>query len=169
MQRLILMRHGEAERPAAGVSDFDRGLTQDGRAESRLVGRALADAGLDPDLALVSPALRALETWRAVAESFNRPAEEHDASLYAASAVRLAAGAREAAPRARTLIMVGHNPGMHQFAIHLAIQAGASEAGAKPLFERFPTATAAVFAIDADGRPAFERLFLARDHRGDAG
>ncbi len=165
MQRLILMRHAEAERQAPGLGDFDRGLTAAGRAEARLIGKALGAAGLSPDLALVSPARRALETWRAAAEAFPKAAERLDPSLYAASAVRLAAAAREAAADADVLILVGHNPGIHQYAIHLAIQAGASEAGAKPLFERFPTATAAVFAVDADGRPAFERLLLARDLR----
>ena len=168
MQRLILMRHAEAERQAPGLGDFDRGLTADGRAEARLVGRALANAGLSPDLALVSPARRALETWRAVAEASPRAAEQLDQSLYAASAVRLAAAVREAAGGGDVLILVGHNPGIHQYAIHLAIQAGASETGARPLFDRFPTATAAVFAVDPDGRPAFERLLLARDLRDKA-
>ena len=60
MRRLILMRHGEAERPHAGVDDFDRSLDEAGRAESRRMGRALAEAGLAPDLALVSAARRTL-------------------------------------------------------------------------------------------------------------
>ena len=168
MQRLILMRHAEAERQAPGLGDFDRGLTPEGRAEARLVGKALAQAGFFPDLALVSPARRALETWRAVAEAFPRTAEQPDASLYAASAVRLAAATRDAASGGNAVILVGHNPGIHQYAIHLAIQAGASEAGAKPLFERFPTATAVAFAMDGEGRPSFEQLFLARDLRDKA-
>ena len=168
MERLVLMRHGDAERQTPGLSDFDRALTPDGRTESRLMGKVLAKAGVAPDLALVSPARRALETWRAVAESFLDANEEQDPSLYAASAVRLAAAARDAGARARVLMLVGHNPGIHQYAIHLAIQAGVSEAAAKPLFERFPTASAAVFAIGPDGRPSFEQLFLARDHRSKA-
>lgn len=168
MQRLILMRHGEAERQAPGLGDFDRGLTADGRTESRLIGKALAKAGLSPDLALVSPARRALETWQAAAEAFPRATERQDPSLYAASAVRLAAVVRDAAPAGDIVMMVGHNPGIHQYAIHLAIQAGATEARAKPLFERFPTATAAVFAMDPAGRPAFERLLLVRDLKDKA-
>ena len=168
MQRLILMRHGEAERQVPGLGDFDRGLTAEGRTEARLVGKALAKAGMSPDLALVSPARRALETWRAAAEAFPGAREQPDASLYAASAVRLAAAVRDAAPGGEVVMLVGHNPGIHQYAIHLAIQAGATEARAKPLFERFPTATAAVFAIDPSGRPAFERLLLARDLRDKA-
>ena len=56
MRRLILFRHAKAEPRAAGEDDFDRPLSPRGRADAVLVGRALADAGFAPDLALVSPA-----------------------------------------------------------------------------------------------------------------
>ncbi len=164
MERLILMRHGEAERPAPGLEDFDRALNAHGRAESRLMGEALAKAGLVPDLALVSSARRALETWKAMAEAFPRTIDmQEDRSLYLASAARMAAAAKLVGPRGRTLMMVGHNPGIHQYAVHLAKQAGLSETEARPLYERFPTGSVAVFAMAEDGRPKLERLLLVRD------
>ena len=167
MKRLILMRHGDAERQSAGQPDFDRRLTVEGRNESRAVGRALDAAGLDPDVALVSSARRTTETWDAASEAFKGRVEvREDRGLYAAGAVQLVAAARDAAADGDVVMMVGHNPGIHQYAIHLAISAGASAAQTKPLFERFPTGTAAVFAIGDDGRPAFERLILAKDVRG---
>ena len=165
MQRLILMRHGDAERPSPGLEDFDRVLTAEGREESRSVGRALAGAGVVPDLALVSAARRTLETWRAVGESFASAAMRQDDSLYAASSVRLAAAAREAAADADTVILVGHNPGVHQLALHLAKRGGAAREAVGPLYDRFPTASAAVFTLDADATPRFERLFLAKTYR----
>jgi phosphohistidine phosphatase len=166
MERLILMRHGEAERPAPGLEDFERALDAEGRAESRLMGQVLAQAGFAPDLALVSSARRTLETWRSVAEAFPEPIDLlEDRSLYAASAARLASAATLVAPRGRTLMMVGHNPGIHQYAVHLARQAEAPGATVGPLYERFPTGSIAVFAMDGEGRPAFERLLLVRDHR----
>ncbi len=165
MQRLILMRHGDAERQSAGLGDFERGLTGEGKAETRLIGRALADAGLAPDLALVSAARRTQETWKALVEFFPQAQAEADRTLYAASAVRLAAAARDAAPRAGVLIIVGHNPGIHQYAVHLAIQAAAADGAAESLFERFPTGSAAVFGFDAEARPSFERVFMVRDYR----
>ena len=94
MERLILMRHGDAERGAPGLEDFERDLTQEGRAESRGVGRALAEAGLAPDLGLVSAARRAAETWREAAQAFPAAGLERDDGLYAASSARLAAAAR---------------------------------------------------------------------------
>lgn len=165
MERLILMRHGDAERPEPGTQDFDRGLTSEGRAESRAVGRALADAGFAPDLALVSGARRTAETWREAADAFAGATAEPDESLYAASSARLAAAARAAGSRARTLMVIGHNPGIHQFALHLAHQSGATPEQTRPLYERFPTGSAAVFRIGEDARPAFERLFLAKTFR----
>ena len=166
MERLILMRHGEAERPAPGLEDFERALDAEGRVESRLMGKVLAQASLAPDLALVSSARRTMETWRAVAEAFPQAIDvQEDRSLYGASAGRLAAAASLVAPRGRTLMMVGHNPGIHHYAVHLARQAGASDEAIKPLYDRFPTGSVAVFAVGDDGRPTFERLLLVKDHK----
>lgn len=163
MRRLILMRHGEAERPSVGLEDFDRALDAEGRAESRRMGRALATAGLAPEFGLVSSSRRTVETWRAAAEAFGRNVKSHrDKRLYGATAPQIAQVVAEYASRGETLMVVGHNPGIHQYAIHLARQAG--KAGGE-LFEKFPTGSAAVFAVDADGHPAFERMLLAKELR----
>ncbi len=162
MLRLILMRHGEAERPHPGLEDFDRALGDDGRAESRRMGKALAEAGYEPDLALVSAARRTLETWAETAAAFaGDVAVEQRRRLYAASAAALAAAVSEAASRAQTLMLVGHNPGIHQYAAHLAQQGGTD----RRLIDRFPTGSAVVFAIDEAGRPTLERMLMARDLR----
>ena len=161
MRRLILMRHGEAERPHPGLEDFDRALDEDGRQESRRMGKALAEAGYAPDLALVSAARRTLETWAETASAFaGEVAMEPSRDLYAASAAALSAAVSGAASRADTIMLVGHNPGIHQYAVHLAQRAG----GGRRL-DRFPTGSAAVFAIDEDGQPRLERALMARDLR----
>ncbi|HEY9219454.1 MAG TPA: histidine phosphatase family protein, partial [Phenylobacterium sp.] len=54
MDRLILVRHGEAERQSASGEDFDRRLTAAGRRESLETGESLAGLGFTPDVALVS-------------------------------------------------------------------------------------------------------------------
>lgn len=163
MRRLILMRHGEADRPAPGLDDFDRALDAEGRAESRRVGWALVEAGFTPDVALVSSARRTLETWRAAAEAFPAGLEPvRERRLYAASAPQIAQLVGEASVRGEVVMVVGHNPGVHQYAIHLARQAGVSDS---PLYEKFSTGSAAVFAFDRSGRPALERLLRAKDLR----
>ena len=160
MRRLILMRHGEAERPHAGLEDFDRALDEEGRAESRRMGQALAKAGFTPDLALVSASRRTLETWAGAASAFSGDiAVEQRRGLYAASVATLSASVAEASGRADAIMLVGHNPGIHQYAAHLALQAGA------PALDRFPTGSAAVFGFDDDGAPRLERALMARDLR----
>ena len=162
MLRLILMRHGEAERPHPGLEDFDRALDEDGRAEARRMGKALAEAVYAPDLALVSASRRTLETWAETAAAFEGDvAVEQRRRLYAASAAGLAAAVAEAAPRAKTVMLVGHNPGIHQYAAHLALRGGAD----RRVIDRFPTGSAVVFAIDGEGRPSLERILLAKDLR----
>ena len=70
LQRLILLRHGKAESVAESGGDFERGLTERGRRDAALIGRVLADAGITPDLALVSAARRARETWDEASPAF---------------------------------------------------------------------------------------------------
>ena len=167
MQRLILMRHGEAERPSTVLEDFDRALDDEGRDESRSIGRALAKAGLGPDLIVASAARRTAQTAEAVAEAFPDVTIETDNSLYLAGPSRLAQAIQDAAPRAGALLLVGHNPGIHQYVLQLARQARAPQTSGRSPLERFPTGTAAVFTLRPDQGPAFERLFLARDYRAD--
>ncbi len=127
------------------------------------MGLALAEAGYVPDLALVSAARRTLETWAAAAAAFpGDVAVEQRRRLYAASAATLSMAVTEAAAKAQVLMVVGHNPGIHQFAAHLAQQAGA------PRLDRFPTGSAAVFAFGSDGQPSFEQALMARDLRDRA-
>jgi phosphohistidine phosphatase len=62
MHRLILMRHAQAEPSASSGGDKARALSPAGRGEAVLMGRALAERGLKPDLALVSAATRTRQT-----------------------------------------------------------------------------------------------------------
>jgi phosphohistidine phosphatase len=110
-----------------------------------------------------------VQTWKSAAEAFPDARVQEDGSLYAATSARLSAAVREAAGSARTVMLVGHNPGIHQLAVHLAAQAEASPKQVKPLYERFPTGSAVVFAMSPAGEPRFERLFLAKSYREAAG
>jgi phosphohistidine phosphatase len=168
MQRLILLRHGKAESVAATGGDFERGLTDRGRRDAALIGRVLAEAGMVPDLALVSPARRARETWDEAAPSFPHARCEHSRLLYLASAEQLAQLVASATEPVNCLIVVGHNPGLHDFAVTLFGQSPAPTAAGHPLLASFPTAAAAVFGVDPSGKARFERLVLPRDHGGGA-
>jgi phosphohistidine phosphatase len=77
MERLILMRHGKAERHAQNGGDFERALADSGRADAAVMGKLLADAGLTPELMLVSSARRTRETAEQVAPNLPVARVEH--------------------------------------------------------------------------------------------
>ena len=60
--QVYLLRHGIAEEARSGLSDADRGLTQDGRRKLRQTLRTASDADVQPTLILASPLKRAVET-----------------------------------------------------------------------------------------------------------
>ncbi len=110
MRRLILVRHAKAESRASDGEDIDRALTARGRRDAALVAGVLARAGLTPDLALVSPALRARETWQRAQAAFPGVETQVRDGLYNAAleevAEELGVGTQDAA----SVIVVGHNP-----------------------------------------------------------
>ena len=144
MDRLILLRHGKAEAEAPTGQDFDRALTIRGRSDAALIGRTLAEAGAAPDLALVSPAMRAKETWEQAAPFFPGAEVEWAPALYDIDPQGILDLARDQAPR--TVMVVGHNPGLGDLAAFLAREAGHGDTIG------FPTGAAAVIDFSPDGR-----------------
>jgi phosphohistidine phosphatase len=161
MDRLILFRHGKAEPESASGEDFDRRLASRGVAESAETGEALARLGLVPDVALVSPAARTLETWIAAAEAaFPKTELRLDPDLYHADSGAIRRAAEAAGQDCGTLMVVAHNPGLQELTVRL-LKEGSSDPGVIARAQRhFPTGAAAVFLIDANGRPAFDGLFF---------
>ncbi len=163
MDHLILMRHGKAEADSASGDDFDRALAPRGWSEARAIGAALRKAGVPPPYAVVSPALRTRQTWEVVAEAFAGADARFEKPLYNASASTLRSVFEAEEGRGGALMLIGHNPGMHQFALELLIEAAVDAHTRDRVARGFPTATAVVFAVDAAGRPSFETLLLAQD------
>lgn len=166
MQRLILMRHGKAERSAAG-GDAARALTERGRADAALMAGLLAREDLIPDLALVSPSLRTRQTWEAAAPAFPNARAQVLDSLFHAPAATIFTLAEASA--AHTVMVVAHNPGLHSLAVELLREGGSGQALIARAEAGFPTASVAAFTFDAAGRPAYDGWFLARDHGGSGG
>lgn len=146
MDRLILLRHGKAEADAPSGQDFDRALTDRGRRDTALVARALAEAGVTPDLVLVSPAARTLQTWEAAAPFFPNAEVEQALALYNISPDEIMLLAKNDGEQARTVMVVGHNPGLGQLTHVLARQMQMSPETRAGLAQGFPTGAAA--AID---------------------
>ena len=165
MDRLILFRHGKAEPESLSGDDFDRRLAPRGVLESAATGSALAEKGITPDAVLVSPAARTRETWAAAAPHFPAANANFDNDLYNADSAEIRLSAEAAGKTAKTVMMVGHNPGMQELTFRLLIEGSAPASALSRVQRSFPTAAAAVFRIDATGRPVFEDLVLPE--RGD--
>ena len=148
MRRLLLLRHSKTERPEPGERDRDRKLMPRGRADAPVIGADMARHRLVPDLVLVSPAQRTMETWALVGAAFGEapPVVKQD-RIYNASTETLADLIRET-DDATALLVVGHNPGLHDLATEL-IGSGDLEAR-ESLNEKLPTSGLVVidFAFD---------------------
>lgn len=159
MDRLILLRHGKAENESASGEDFDRRLSPRGVRESAAMGETLARLGLIPDLALVSTAARAQETWAAAEAAFPKAASRLEPELYNADSGAVRQAADAAGRGCGTLIVVGHNPGLQELTLQLLIE-GSAPSNLVGRARQFPPAAASVFLFDANGRPAFDGLFF---------
>ncbi|MBX3482716.1 histidine phosphatase family protein [Phenylobacterium sp.] len=160
MDRLILLRHGKAEPDSASGDDFDRRLAPRGQEESAGMGAHLAGLGFTPDVALVSSAARTRDTWAAMQPIFARTEMRIEDHLYHADSGTIRAAAEQAGEACRTLMIVGHNPGLQELTIQLLQEGGASPDLIGKARRNFPTAAAAVFLIDANGRPHYDGLFF---------
>jgi phosphohistidine phosphatase len=117
-QQLWLLRHGEAE-PHDAAPDADRQLTDRGREQSRVAGRALAALKVEVHMAFTSPKVRARETAVLVCEALRIEPIEHDALAMGFDA-DAALGLLAAAGPDQRVLAVGHEPDFSQVVYDLA-------------------------------------------------
>jgi phosphohistidine phosphatase len=159
--RLILLRHASSKKAKPGMRDFDRPLDARGRKDAAKIGAYMAHHALFPDRVIVSPARRARETWQHVSKAFSAlPPVDYDDRLYEGGPDAILAVIRETDPSIRTLLIIGHNPGLHETA-RLLIAAGDIETRER-LNEGLPTAGLARIDFPVDDwrkvRPHHGRL-----------
>ncbi|ULR49145.1 SixA phosphatase family protein [Streptomyces deccanensis] len=177
LRRLIVLRHAKSAWPV-GVPDHERPLAPRGRRDAPAVGRALAEADCLPDLAVCSTAVRARQTWElAAAEWGTPPPVRHDERVYAAEVPELLDVVRETPDHVRTLLLVGHNPGLEELVLDLA--GDALDDALDDVRAKFPTSAIAflswhgeTWAALAPGTALLTDLIVARgrkDARGGKG
>jgi len=174
MKRLILMRHAKTEPWSEGIDDFGRALTPLGHSDARRVAEELVLLGWSPERILVSSARRARETCAQAAAVLTGEKVRPMESLYL-TGVRGLTEAVTHNDAAGTLMVIGHNPGLHDFALAILREGGALDHQASlRLQEKFPTSCAALFEAEEAGGFVPARLRLvhvlrAKDFRdGDA-
>jgi phosphohistidine phosphatase len=162
MRRLMLLRHAKTENEAPSGRDQDRRLDERGRRDASEIGNWIGQHPPFADSVMVSPAVRAHQTWdiawEAMEDHAPPPQIEFLPELYGADPAQLLETIRSAvATDPKRLMLVGHNPGMHELA--LALIGSGDNAGRKALSNNLPTSGLAVFdfAIDDWSEVAFRR------------
>lgn len=147
MKRIYILRHAKSDYPS-GVDDKQRPLSERGIQEADLVAKYIADNDYSPDFVYCSAATRAQMTYEPVSE--HCIAHNHDVrdDLYLASAGHLYETAKQTDDKYFSAMFIGHNPGMHNFALFLT-QAGDPE-HIKQLQFKYPTACLTVISFDVE-------------------
>jgi phosphohistidine phosphatase len=157
-RHLFVLRHGKAAaEPPRGGRDRDRELTSRGRADAHALGAAIARGGLGgqegippPQQALCSSAVRTHQTARLVVDAMGGglPLDAYPA-LYGADPDTLLTYVREIDPATQSALLVGHNPGVCELALHLLDPTDDNSDGPRRQLEDrgFPTCALAVLAL----------------------
>ena len=162
--RLLLLRHAKSDRSGKS-DDHERPLAPRGEKSAPQMGAYMRVKGYQPVLVLCSTAARTKETLELILSALESEPETHfDRALYLAEWPELMAEIRNVPADATPLLVVGHNPGLEQLAIALALKAqtAAERARMQSLANKFPTAALAVLDFDipawSDLRPGTGRL-----------
>jgi phosphohistidine phosphatase len=158
MHLLHLLRHAKSSWKE-DVEDRERRLNRRGREAARRVGRRLPATIGDLDLVLCSSAVRTRETMELVLADYKeRPRIVIEDELYAASPEKLMDRLRRLDENEGNILVIGHNPGLHELAITLADTSSVSFRVLRS--GKFPTAARASFRIadcwSALGRSRYE-------------
>lgn len=133
------------------MSDHSRPLNQHGRVAAGAMRQAMLGLALAPDVVLVSSARRTLQTMEALEPWEQTPLVEPMDALYLAPASQLLQVLNRVAETARSVLLIGHNPGLHELALHLTGSAR-DPADARRLGEGYPTSALAEFTIPGPWR-----------------
>jgi phosphohistidine phosphatase len=140
LKTLYILRHAKAAQESR-EGDAERPLMKRGRRAAAAIGEYLAALEPPPRLVLCSTSARTRETLDEILPAFDRePQLLFEDALYLAGASRLLDRLQRLPEQTGSVLLIGHNPGLHQLAAALASEPGA-------LAESFPTAALAVLRI----------------------
>lgn len=147
MTRLLLLRHAKAVPQEGDMADRDRPLAAKGTRQMRRIAAWAEARRVRPALVLCSSAARTRQTLALIAEPLKRPETLYEDGLYLADARTLLGRLRQLPEGCASVMVVGHNPGLHELAVLLL------QEGTGPLARRLEDAmpTAALAAFESDG------------------
>jgi phosphohistidine phosphatase len=143
MLTLSLLRHAKSSWKNPTLPDRDRPLATRGETDAPLMGKAMAERGIDPDLVLCSSARRTRDTLALVLPELKiEPKVVYDDALYHATPAEMLEMLHAVQPGASRVMLVGHNPEIQSFALDL-VGSGPKHFRDR-LREKYPTAGLAV-------------------------
>jgi phosphohistidine phosphatase len=136
MKQIYLLRHAKSEWDEPYLTDEKRGLSERGKKQTKAVRNFLQDYRLDVDLTYVSQAVRAEKTYQSLRKEILRlPKPEIRESIYEADGEDLLFLCQGIPNSIQSVLIVGHNPGLEEFANGLLF--GSPEPSR---LQKFPTA-----------------------------
>lgn len=118
MKTLTLLRHAKSSWESARVADRERPLNARGERDAMLMARRIHEAGVRPSLIISSPARRAWDTAKVVAQELGYPLEflQRENDLYLASKQRLLEIISAQDEGFNNMMLAAHNPGLTDLA-----------------------------------------------------
>ena len=118
---IIIMRHAKSDWSHEHISDFDRPLNTRGKRDAPLMAKWMKGVALRPDLLICSPAVRARQTATEIIQHLDIPESSvvFDKRLYLASTAMLSKIIQETNDRIKSVMLIGHNPGLEDLAVQL--------------------------------------------------
>jgi phosphohistidine phosphatase len=155
MRQLLLLRHAKSSWDDKTLPDRDRPLNPRGRRSAAAMRQAMCDLGLAPDMVMLSPSRRTTDTLEALEPWDEAPLIEPMDGLYLATAAQLLEVLHGVPETVRSVMLIAHNPGLHDLAVRLVGPRGAAARGAQGEVARaiehlvagYPTGALAEFGI----------------------
>jgi len=149
LKTLTIVRHAKSSWKDTSLSDRKRPLNKRGERDAPIMGKRIHEHGIRPSLIVSSPATRAWRTAKIIAREINYPREflQREDRLYLASLDEILDTVVAQDNSFNNLMIVGHNPGMTDFANFLV----------PGLTYNVPTAGVVSVEIDQDDWSLYER------------
>ena len=149
MKTLTIVRHAKSSWKDSSLPDNKRPLNRRGERDAPEMGRRIQEHGIRPSLIVSSPAVRAWTTAKVIAQAINYPREflQKEERLYLASLDDILDVIVAQDNGFNNLMVVGHNPGLTDFANFLV----------PGLTNNLPTAGVVSVQVDQDDWSLYER------------
>ncbi len=144
MKRLSVLRHAKSDWDDPRLDDFNRPLNPRGREAAHIIAREVERRKLQFDLVIASPAIRSRQTLEAFKGSKAIGEIRFEPRLYLASLTTLLAIIRSLPEELSSVLLVGHNPGLHELVQTIA---EAPPSLQEKIAHKFPTAALAELEI----------------------